>query len=62
MKQIIILILSLIFTLSAQGELVVAARTNLHGKITDKKGEPVVGASVYIPELKTGGVTDLQGE
>ncbi len=35
---------------------------SLSGKITDKKtGEPLIGAVVYIPELKTGASTDLDG-
>jgi iron complex outermembrane receptor protein len=39
-----------------------ANKTSLSGKITDKTtGEPMLGVVVYIPDLKTGAVTDLQG-
>jgi len=37
-------------------------KTTLFGKITDKEtGEPVVGATIYIPDLKTGAVSDTDG-
>jgi len=62
MKYSFIILLTLVMASHLQAETVAAARTNLHGKITDKNGVPIVGASIYIPELKTGGVTDLQGE
>src|SRR5712672_1651353 len=40
---------------------VVSAQT-LSGKITDKKtGEPIPGVTVYISDLKTGGVSDAKG-
>jgi iron complex outermembrane recepter protein len=36
--------------------------TTLSGKVTEKiTGEPLPGVTVYIPELKTGAVTDLDG-
>ena len=52
----------MILTLNLPAVLVVPAQTNLHGKITDKKGEPIIGAGIYIPELKTGGITNTEGE
>jgi len=37
-------------------------KTSLSGKITDKEtGETIIGATVYIPELKTGAATDALG-
>ena len=39
------------------------AQKSLSGKITDKvTSEPLVGVTVYIPDLKTGAITDLKGE
>ena len=38
------------------------ARTSVSGKITDKRsGEALLGATVFVRELKTGAVTDLYG-
>ncbi|MTK54069.1 TonB-dependent receptor [Paludibacter sp.] len=38
------------------------AKTSLKGIVTDKlTGEPLIGVAVYIPELKTGSVTDDKG-
>ena len=62
MKNILILLLLIVtFTSLTANELVVS-RTNLQGTITDKDGEPIIGVSVYIPELKTGGITDTNGK
>src|SRR5437868_2016454 len=37
-------------------------KTTLSGKITDKKtGEPLPGVSIYIPDLKTGTVSGIDG-
>jgi len=37
-------------------------KTTLSGKITDKQTqEPIVGATIYIPDLKTGAVSDING-
>ena len=33
----------------------------LEGKITDSNGQPIVGATVYFAELKTGAVSDING-
>ena len=62
MKNISIILLSFIMVSTLHAEIVAAARTNLQGKITDKNNNPIIGASVYIPELKTGDVTNLKGE
>ena len=48
-----------VFTLSA--EINTDSQNYLQGKITDKTGDPVVGASLYFPDLKTGTVTDADG-
>ncbi len=41
---------------------VLIAQTILTGKVTDKKsGDPVAGATVFIPELKTGTIADKDG-
>ena len=41
---------------------VVSAQNKLSGKITDKlTGEAISGATIYIPELKTGAVADKNG-
>ena len=38
------------------------SKTSLSGKITDKKtGEPLIGVTVYITDLKTGDITDEYG-
>ena len=34
----------------------------LSGKVTDKKdGSPIIGATINIPDLKTGTITDVNG-
>jgi iron complex outermembrane receptor protein len=39
------------------------AQNSLTGKVTDRKtGEAVTGATVYIPELKTGDIADQKGD
>jgi iron complex outermembrane receptor protein len=38
-------------------------KTTLSGKITDRKtGMPLIGVTVYFPDLKTGGETDVEGK
>jgi hypothetical protein len=38
-------------------------KTTLSGKITDKaNGQPITGATLYIPELRSGAVTALDGD
>ena len=42
--------------------LIINAQNKLAGRITDKKtGEAIPGATVYIPELKTGDLADKNG-
>ena len=62
MKKIAIILILFVPGLILQAENIEPSRTNLHGTITDINGEPVIGVSVYIPELKTGGITDTFGK
>ncbi len=62
MKNILIILFSFACILHTAAEVIDAPRINLEGKITDKNNEPVIGASIYIPELKTGGLTNTQGK
>lgn len=40
-----------------------SGKTFLQGTITDKKsGTPLIGVNVYFPDLKTGGVTNMNGK
>ena len=60
MKYIFIYIL-FIFSLSVNGANTIL-KTSLSGKITDNEtGEPIIGATVYIPDLKTGTASDTLG-
>jgi iron complex outermembrane receptor protein len=37
-------------------------KTNLSGKITDKKtGQPIPGATVYLPDFQSGAMSDSPG-
>jgi iron complex outermembrane receptor protein len=61
MKKIFIILITFVVTLSASADVIGVTQTSLQGKITDKNGEPVIGASIYLPELKTGAVTNATG-
>lgn len=68
MKSIYILFLSCLFAISAGATTTPAANTparghkTLTGKISDAKdGEALIGVSVYLPQLKRGTVTDIEG-
>ena len=52
-------ILSLILLVVTGGSLF--AQGKLKGLITDKQGEPLIGAAVFIPDMKTGTVSDTSG-
>ena len=53
----IIIICVLIFT-----HQIINAQNKITGKITDNiTGEAITGATVYIPELKTGTLADING-
>src|ERR1035437_2299393 len=62
MKNILIILFLFVLIIHAKTEVIDAPRINLEGKITDRSGEAVIGASIYIPELKTGGLTNNQGK
>ncbi|MCB0629589.1 MAG: TonB-dependent receptor [Saprospiraceae bacterium] len=56
MKKILILLLGVLTILP------VYTQTSLSGIITDKTtGEPLLGAGVYLPDLKTGAASDIDG-
>jgi hypothetical protein len=55
MKSLTI-ILYLIFALQLN------AQTNISGKVTDKKKEPILGANVYIENTYDGATTDTEGQ
>jgi iron complex outermembrane receptor protein len=64
MKQGIILLKGLIFICMnifyAKGEII--SNNYLEGRVTDKiSGNPLYGVTIYIPDLKTGTVTDTAG-
>ncbi len=37
------------------------AQNSLSGTVTDQSGQPVIGANIFIPDLKTGTTSDLDG-
>jgi len=61
MKKILILLISFVVTLSHAAEVNPDSQTDLAGKITDNKGELLIGVSIYLPELKTGAITNADG-
>ena len=63
MKQFFLLLMAAIHIFPVPLLAYAAGSTSLSGKITDKAtGEAIVGASLYIPELKSGAVTDIDGK
>jgi len=61
MKKIIIIFISFIIASNILAVDMSDSQTSLRGKITDKSGAPVIGASIYFPDLKSGTVTDADG-
>ena len=61
MKDIVILLLFFTVVSNVSPEVMGVSNTSLHGKITDKNGEPIIGVSIYFPELKTGAITSIDG-
>ena len=55
MKQILLLSIFLLTCLIA------SAQATLSGKVTDDKGKPVTGASVYLDNTLDGGTSDSAG-
>ncbi|MEO0638925.1 MAG: carboxypeptidase-like regulatory domain-containing protein, partial [Bacteroidota bacterium] len=58
MKQAVYLFLIL---LSTMGGLWAQSSAQLRGRVVSEDGEPLVGARVWIPELKVGGYTNDKG-
>lgn len=51
-----------VFQWAFAGSGLIPAKATLTGRITDKKtGEPLIGVNVYIPDLKTGATSDVDG-
>jgi len=61
MKKILFILFALMLGTSSRADNVGNLHTNLIGKITDTHGEPMIGVTVYFPELKTGAVTNNLG-
>jgi len=61
MKKIIIILITFILVFKALAADAPVSPAGLHGKITDKNGEPVIGAGIYFPDLKTGTTTNQDG-
>ncbi|HSH64415.1 MAG TPA: TonB-dependent receptor plug domain-containing protein, partial [Bacteroidia bacterium] len=52
----------LLFLLATLPSIAVPGKTSLTGKITDKEtGQSIPGVTIYIPDLKTGAVTNMDG-
>src|SRR5437870_12720469 len=60
MKSFTSLYLALLFLITLKAN-AGTDKTTLSGRITSKTGDTLVGATVYIPDLKTGAVTGIDG-
>ena len=61
MKKIIFILFSLLVATIGWASNAEKSYTNLRGKITDQNNEPLVGVNIYFPEIKTGAITDNDG-
>ncbi|MDD4990626.1 MAG: TonB-dependent receptor [Paludibacter sp.] len=61
MKKLYIILFALLASINTRADNASSSHTALKGKITDQKGESVIGATIYLPEMKTGAVTDQDG-
>ena len=62
MQKYILIVLIILSTISISARNAGVGKTTLSGKITDKTtGEVIPGATLYIPDLKTGAVSGLDG-
>jgi len=61
MKRIIYIILLIFTTLNVFSDNTGKVNSSLSGKITNEKGETLIGATIYFPEMKTGTTTDDKG-
>lgn len=62
MKKIQIILFALLLVLNSWADNTRITQASLQGKITDKNGEPIIGVSIYFPEIKTGAITDTNGK
>ena len=60
-KLFILLFLNLQMLCPALSFSQMSARAVLTGKVTDEKGNPLSGASVFLHDVKTGAITDVNG-
>ena len=52
----------MLFIFATFSAIATPGKTSLSGKITDKEsGQPIPGVTIYIPDLKTGAVTGMDG-
>ena len=61
MKKILIIFIILALAFNVSAAEAPTSPAFLQGKITDKSGQPVIGASLYFPDLKTGTTTNQDG-
>ena len=61
MKKIIFILLTLLVAVDNSAMNTDKLYTSLHGKITDKNNEPLVGVNIFFPEIKTGANTNIDG-
>ncbi|HEY5592452.1 MAG TPA: TonB-dependent receptor [Paludibacter sp.] len=61
MKKIYIILLSIFTIVNLWADNTGSSHTVLQGRITDDKGDPVIGVGIYFPEMKTGAITDSEG-
>ena len=62
MNKTYIIIIALFASLSLMAENLKVSQASLQGKITTKTGEPIIGATLFFPELKTGTITNTEGK
>jgi iron complex outermembrane receptor protein len=61
MKKIYIILLAIVASINTRAELNPDIHSVLMGKITNSKGEAITGATIYLPEMKTGAISDTEG-
>lgn len=61
MKKLYIILFAILASINTRADNASGSHVALKGKITDQKGESVIGATIYLPEMKTGAVTDQDG-
>jgi iron complex outermembrane recepter protein len=61
MKKLYIILFAVLASINIWADSAGNSQSVLKGKITDSKGEAIIGATIYLPEMKTGAVTDQDG-